>query len=404
MLLATLGPVAAQNTGWIGTGTGSWGDGANWSNGVPSSGQTAQLNNSGTAVAGADVSSLFSNLSMGTTSGSGGTLDVVGGYIYADTIGSSARLGAAAGGYGVVNVSSGTWRNADGVEVGFSGTGTVTVTGGQVLSGQTELGVLANSQGTVSMSSGTWNNSAGLVVGNSGAGSFTLSGGLMTTAGSGYSSAVGNQAGSNGTITISGGMWNNAGQMFIGASGTGAMVISSGTVINNRAILGGSVSGNGTVSVTGGDATWQNSENLQIGDLGSNNTVTVEDGGLVMVLGSLEVTSGNGNFIRLDDGYVAMWGSQISSINSLISNGNFQVWNGTAWVTSTNVNDFTFGYFATDAEALAFTGREGLGNYTIVSNAVPEPSTWALLGLGALMFGYTAARRRKPATRSAATC
>ncbi len=397
-LLASLLPMAAQDfSNWT-AGAGSWDGEGNWDNGVPSPATSAYFNNSGTANVSVGVSSTFISLQMGTTFHGGGTVNISGGHLEGVDTGVSAMIGQAEDTHAVVNMTSGTWNNAGEIKLAAGPSdGTVNLSGGLLTSANVYIAVAEGGRGIVSVSGGTWN-AADISVGTSAVGSLNISGGLVTSSGN-FGAEVGSSSGARGTVLVTGGTWNNNGGMFIGASGTGSMRIEAGTVASVNSAIGFDSRSHGAVTVTGSDATWTNSGYLKVGVFGSNATLTLEDGGLTQVVGDLTFSEagGTGNYIRLNGGYIALFSDRISEIEGLIAQGVFQVWNGTAWESATDTNAFSYGYFLSDEAAEAFCNREGLGSYTILtatSNAVPEPTTWALLGLGTAVLGFQIRRRQ----------
>ncbi len=399
-LLASLLPMTAQDfSNWTAT-TGSWDVDGNWDNGAPTS-ETSAYINSGTANVSAGVSGTFVSLHMGTTFLGRGTINISGGHLEGLNTDVSAVIGQEEGANAVVNMTSGTWNNAGQIRVASGPSdGTVNLSGGLLTSGEVLIAPTATGLGIVSVSGGTWN-AAAISVGTNSNGTLNISGGLVTSTGN-FGAQVGGGSTAHGTVLVTGGTWNNDGGMMIGASGTGSMRIEAGIVATVNSDVGFGPHSRGEVTVTGDDATWTTSGYLKVGVFGSNSTLTIEDGGLIQLGGSLTFSEsgGTGNHIRLNGGYIALFSDRVSEIEGLIAQGLFQVWNGTAWETATDTSAFSYGYFLSDEAAEAFSNRDGLGSYTILtatSNAIPEPTTWALLGLGALMLGYTAARRRKTA-------
>ena len=116
-------------------------------------------------------------LYVGTTSTA--TLEVIaGGY----ATNSSGYLGYNAGGVGTATVSSGTWANSGDLNVGISGTGTLSVNGGLVTNSSGYLGYSAGGVGMATVSSGTWATRGGLLVGYSGTGTLNASATLPSRA------------------------------------------------------------------------------------------------------------------------------------------------------------------------------------------------------------------------------
>ena len=124
---------------------------------------------------------------------------------------------------------SGDTSNSTTVIVGDTGQGSLTIDGGSSLSNTSGyVGSSAGSNGTVNVNGGNWTNSGGLEIGKSGTGSLTISNGNISNT----NGIVGNSAGSNGTVNMSGGNWTNSAILYIGRSGTGSLTITNGTISN----------------------------------------------------------------------------------------------------------------------------------------------------------------------------
>jgi T5SS/PEP-CTERM-associated repeat protein len=206
-------------------------------------------------------------------------------------------LGFAAGSLGTATVSSGTWANAGSTPrilyVGYSGTGVLDVAGGYVTNSNGYVGYEAGSVGTATVSSGTWQNRGTLYVGariggTSGSGTLTLADGavISTTA------YIGVNTTGFGTVTVTGGTWSNTANLNVGASGTtgtGTLTISGSGGTGGSVIVGGTLSkgASGTINLNAGGT-------LQIGT-GSN----------AGVLGTDLVNNGALVFDRLGTGTVA---------------------------------------------------------------------------------------------------
>ena len=325
---------------------------------------------------------------------------------------------------GTVTVTSGSWANSSGVYVGYEGSGnSLSITGGGTVtssqgwlgfgdSSNTNLG--NNNTATVSGTGSIWNNSSNQYVGQYGSGNALSidSGGAVASTGNGYiglGSMSNVNSGNDNTVTVTGAgsTWSNALSFVVGDQGSGnALVIENGGSVSNASSWIGSGNSvfaangnNNVVTVSGTGSNWTNSGNLVVGKYGSGNTLTIEDGALVKVGGTLsfsELGSSQQNFLRLDGGYIALFGEQAAYVGTLITAGHIQLWNGSTWVTATG-GDLNIVQYqdspAGEAAAEAATGYSGLGGYTVVTpQVVPEPGTAALiaLGLGALLF------RRRP--------
>lgn len=106
---------------------------------------------------------------------------------------------------------------------------------------------------------------------------------------------------------------------------------------------------------------------------------------------------GTTNFLRLGGGFVAWITDKTASTSITDAKVKVTQDGGLTWVDGTRdvagAGYWTSTYYATDAEALAATGYEGLGGYTIITGGVPEPTTMALLAIGGI--GVLVRRRRK---------
>ncbi|MFM8495289.1 MAG: beta strand repeat-containing protein [Planctomycetia bacterium] len=282
-----------------------------------------------------------------------GSLAVTGGGIVRNGIG---YLGFNAGSMGTATVSSGTWFNAAGssgriLYVGFSGTGSLDVSGGTVTNSNGYVGFNAGSMGTVTVSSGTWQNRGPLylgggVGGTGGMGTLTVSGGQVTST---FGHLGANTTGVGGAV-ISGGTWSMTVNLNVGTSGTGTLTISGSGGTGGSVIVGGTVSrgASGAINLNSGGT-------LQIG----TGTTT---GGLATDL----VNNGTLIFNRTGSGTVA----------TAISGSGALVLAGSGTLTFAGTNSFT-GPTAVDAGALSITGAFG-------TSAVSVNSGGRLLGSGTL--------------------
>ena len=221
-----------------------------WTGGLPTSADNADIYNNGTATV-TKTGDVCSNLVLGGTTGSG-TLNVSG--TGGLTIGQTLFVGT--NGTGTLNITGG---GADAVsagteDVGYAGTGTMTLSdasGVNTVSGLLGLG------GSTSTSSGTFNLSAGslsvtgtVYVGDAGHGTFTQSGGTQTVTGI---FDIGHAAGSVGIFNLSNGTMTVTGSEYVGDAGAGTFTQTGGTNRVTAALyLGNSGTGNGTYNLNGG--------------------------------------------------------------------------------------------------------------------------------------------------------
>jgi fibronectin-binding autotransporter adhesin len=166
----------------------------------------------------------------------------------------------------------------------ISGTGTLNVTGGSVISEFSVLGSEAGSVGTATVSGGTWANSADLQVGGDGTGTLNLNGGLVTVGGT-------LSTGTFGTINL-----NSGGTLQIGVGGTGAALgvstlTNNGTLIFNQSdasTYSGIISGTGAVTKQGGGT-------LTLDGANSYSGVTTISGGVLALSGTGSIGTGDLN-------------------------------------------------------------------------------------------------------------
>ena len=212
LVAAVSAPAQAQVRTWV-DATGIWVTGNNWfPAAVPAPADDAVINNGGTAqvIGPASANSLI----LGLISGGSGTVTVgAGGLGLLKT--TTGQLGNPLGSQGTVIVSGAgaSWTNAGNLVIGGSGTGRLTIENGGTVA-NTLGGFVGNSPGslgtvTVSGAGSTWTNNGTIQVGASGTGTLTIQNGGTVNSGGGGS--VGLLPGSNGAVTVTGpgSVWNN---------------------------------------------------------------------------------------------------------------------------------------------------------------------------------------------------
>jgi T5SS/PEP-CTERM-associated repeat protein len=251
------------------------------------------------------------------------------------------------------------WTNSGLLYVGDSGSGTLTIEAGGEVSNITGLiGVNAGSSGTAIVSGigSKWTNSDFLYVGVFGTGSLTVSDGGQVVARTLVASL--NDLDGNGTITAtngaildadivfdaahgasqslsfgSGGTLNfnaNGGELGVGFKQSGTLTISEGVKISSSAGYLGENSGSiGTATVTGEGSQWASSS-LQVGNNGVG-TLTIEDGGLVSVAGTLAINGSNSFINMTSGGMLALFGDADDSLAQFLAlaqgNDAIRFWN-----------------------------------------------------------------------------
>ncbi|MEM6503848.1 MAG: PEP-CTERM sorting domain-containing protein [Planctomycetota bacterium] len=210
-----------------------------------------------------------------------------------------AAIGNQAGGVGVGTVrgADSSWAIDDELEVGDAGTGTLLIEdGGGVASVEGNIGDRSTGVGgvTVTGAGSTLNITDTVHIGREGEGTLSIEdGGAISSA----ITTIGDTAGSQGEATITGvgSSWNIDDSLTIGSDGDGSLLIQDGGTVTSvgAIIIGDQTDGTGSVTVTGGDSTWNNSNTiLQVGNAGAG-TMLIEDGAVV---------TSNSGFMALDGG------------------------------------------------------------------------------------------------------
>lgn len=382
---------------WLGTASSDWFTAGNWSPAaVPTGSIDVTINNGGSpnpATIGAS-GAVAKNVTLGSSVGQSGTLNVTGG-----TLSGITTLTVGDFGSGTLNISGGGTVAASSVYLAVdpAGSGTVTVSGtgskltptslyvgmdagaiGQVtidndaslVSSATTLGYFAStSSGTLTVTGATASTGA-LTVGEKGVGVFNLEGGSTGTSGT---VTIGSNATGNGTANISGtGTTWTTGGMNIGGTGTGALTISAGAQVNttqsNAAIaplfLGG------TATVTGDDSKWTITGNpagssqavVAIGTKANNTgTLLVSNGGTAEIAATASGTNGNNQQIRLGVSSGSTGAITITGAGSSFTTP-YDIWAGYNAGTTGQITVSAGGELKTGFTVL---GASGAGNATV---------------------------------------
>lgn len=196
--------------------------------------------------------------------------------------------------------STPVWTIIGDLLVGDTASGKLTIEDGGIVDvdGTSYVGDDMGSQGTVLVSgqdgsgnAATWTNSGDLVVAQSGTGAMTIQNGGVVDNQTAY---IGAGADSLGSVTILGrgsdgaaSTWTSRGNLIVGDVGTGELIIQGGGAVsaNDISYVGRDTDGNGTVTVSGQDgsgnaSTWINNNDLVIGQFGTG-TMTISNGGIV---------------------------------------------------------------------------------------------------------------------------
>ncbi len=271
-VIAGLGATQAMaQSNWTGTASTDWTAGGNWNPLAPQAALGAYINtttpNSPVISSGNQVAKF---LELGTTFGQSGTLTISGGTLTVDERST--------------NVS---------VLVGNRGTGTLTISGGATLTSKfsyiaanltTATGTSSTGTVTVTGAGSSWiinGPNGGLDVGSSGTGTLNvLLGGLVSTTGG---IILGNDVGASGTVNVSGASTITAGGAITLGNATnssGTLHISEGSTVtaSSNIVIGGVATATGVATVDGAGSKLTGTA-VSVSSVG---TLTVTNGGSVV--------------------------------------------------------------------------------------------------------------------------
>ena len=441
LLIAAQPQALAATKTWTNTnaGTATWNRPNNWSTTTtPASGDTALINNGGTALLPIPVTGTYTTLDIGTVSGTSGNVTISGGTLSAAGTSPSSNLGVAAGGTGQVTMSAGTW-NAGLLAAGLSGTGTINLSGGALNSdGSSAIGTNPGGVGTVTVSGGTWINAGALYVGKAGTGILNLTNTGAVTLSSG-NLVIANDTGSAGTLNLGTGTTAGTANTTTIQGGSGNATVNfnqSGNYTFAPALTGNlsvNVIGSGITTLTGtndytGDTIVTNGALIVQGDESAvTGTTTVQTGtklgGTGIIGGDVTIQSGGTLSPGLSPGLLTFMDSvtmeasstlemQITGTNTGLYD---QLFVGGIF-TGGGTLDLNVSYAATAGDTfLLFTsGGFDSGSFTIATNLtggltwddsqlastgmvsiVPEPSTLVLSGLALIALAAFVQRYRR---------
>jgi len=269
-------------------------------------------------TAGGVVSHPAANMTVGDVLGESGTLRLTGGSL----ANYDGDLGNVAGSAGAAFVTSGTWTNTNDLNIGYSGTGAVTISGGSVtVAGSTILGRDDTAFGELIVSGGSLSVGSVLNVGQGGVGQMTINGGYVSD----VDAYIGANSLSSGTATITSGTWFNGGNLIVGFGGgvgelniSGAGVVVVGDTLSRDSLLGAiNLNTGGTLIIGTGT------------DTGTLDTDLTNNGTLIFDRSDpsqyVNVVSGTGHVIKRGAGTLQFTGSNTYSGGTEILDGRIDV-------------------------------------------------------------------------------
>jgi T5SS/PEP-CTERM-associated repeat protein len=329
-------------------------------------------------------------------------------------------VGALGGSQGTLTIQSGTLNSAGPLRIGdaAAATGTVWVTGGQMVTTNTFSFVGNAGTGQLMMSNGMYL-SAGIVVGYSAGsqGTMAIAGGTNILSGAFPTLTAGDQAGATGTVLMTGGsLVVTNGSTTIGNFGVGQLTISNttmqaaGVTISSQLGSLGTLTLNSGTLVTTGLFNGTNGFVKGVGTISGNMTSagTISPGfspGRIFITSNLTLQATSTVLMELG-------GTATNLYDQIFIGNNLQV-DGTLDVSLINAfepalsNSFHIFDFASSGGEFALTNLPALdpglgwdtsdlmsdGDISVIAVAVPEPSTCVLV-FGACA-GLSLLRRRK---------
>jgi len=311
--LAPAQPVSAAD--WTGANSTDWFDNGNWNPFAPTIGTTANINATGPAPSIAGLGAIADELNVGFTGA--GALTITGGGSLLTTNTYIART--TQGGTVLVTGALTSWTNTVDLYVGYQNQGTLTIEAGGavIVQGKSVIGSTSVSEGLVSVAGTNSNFTVDglLTIGNFGKGTLNVdAGGSVNSA----DATIGLEVGSEGSAAITGGTWTSTGQIIVGDAGAGALNITAAGVVNSASgAIGSGGTGTGGVLVSGAGSSWTTTGGLLVGVQGSGE-LTIANGGTVLNNGNAIVGDSGLGVVNVT-GPTATW--TVTGTNVLIGNG-----------------------------------------------------------------------------------
>ena len=227
-------------------------------------------------------------------------------------------IGYSSGSTGVVTVdgTGSTWTNRLSLYIGYKGSGVLNITGGGAVNNgwYSYIGYSAGSTGevTVDGAGSTWWTTGNYpIVGYSGKGTLNITGGGAVSSSKSWD-FIGYNSGSTGEVTVDGvgSIWTNIGNLSVGTFGNGMLNITGGGAVSDSyGVIGNRSVSTGEVTVDGANSTWTSTDDLYVGFLG-NGVLNITGGGAVSnSFGRIGWMSGSTGEVTVD-GAGSTWTSE----------------------------------------------------------------------------------------------
>lgn len=206
----------------------------------------------------------------------------------------------------VLNGAGASWNTGHAVYIGYNGSGNqlLATNGAQVLDNDAYLGYGWQSHGnsaTLAGAHSSWQNNGDLSVGGGGSDNqLVVADGAMLGDHTGYLGRYPGSSNNSAWITGPQAQWLNSGNLEVGSYGAGnQLTIDGGAQVTSVDGYIGRYSGasNNSVLVTGAGSQWNSSGALFVGHAGWGNTLTVSDGGTVSAARLLVASNGVGGVV-----------------------------------------------------------------------------------------------------------
>lgn len=312
-----------------------------------------------------------------------------------------ARIAFGSGGDGTLNVTGtdSLLDLASDLEVGSAGIGRLNVTDGATVQGNDGIigvGTEATGMVTIDGSGSSWQASDEIFVGFNGAGTLRIENGGTLSSSVAW---VGTNSGSTGTVEIrgSGSQWTTTSDLSVGAAGEGSLLlVDGGSVrVGLQSYIGNSAGGVGTVTIRGSGSEWVGSQNLQVGNDGAG-TLNLSEGARVLLDWDLKVNSASSLNAIIDGNSVIQLGLDPGvGVGDFTNDGQVNLIAGAALAAGTYepIQLGTAGSFNGSGETLGVGGSWNSVDGTFTVSAITSDGTGDLSArrvdyAGGLVVGF----------------